>query len=164
MDTVPQLTEKVGAAAVRSMSNQEVVIVYEDFSTGLKAKRVFDELFGNYHLNMWEFKVLRLPALRAQAVRDATSAAMVCLAAHGEDDLPTAVKEWVDRWSGERAAHTSTLVVLVEAADAELASGTPMIESLRRAASQRGAGFFLGSIHAMNREEDSVCWETPNRL
>src|SRR5260370_40709165 len=105
MESVVELKERVGAAAARTISNQEVVIVYEDFSTGLKAKRVFDELFGNYHLNMWEFKVLRLPALRAQAVRDATSAAMVCLAAHGEDDLPTAVKEWVDPGPGERAAH-----------------------------------------------------------
>src|SRR5262249_20243772 len=120
MVTLQDFNQIVGAAARATPS--EVVIVYEDFSTGLKAKRLLDQQFaaydraGKYHLNLWEFKVLRLLPLRAQAVRDASAAAIVCVATRGDEELPPGVKEWAERWAREKTDNHPTLMLLVDRA------------------------------------------------
>lgn len=151
-----------GAVGAVGVPNPAVVIVYEDVATGLRAKEAFDRVFGRldssreYHLVMWEFSVLGFGALRARAVRDAAASDIVCVAAHGEHDLPAGVKEWAERWAKEPMTHRCTMVALLEAVDAELPEDTLLIEFLREVASKRDAEFLLESLDDLGEAGNPV--------
>jgi hypothetical protein len=167
MEPLKDLRDLVGAAA-RAVSRPEVVIVHEDFSTGLAAKQLIDQLFGRFNsgckhqFKMWEFSALRLMGPRAQAVREAAQAPIVCLSAHGDSSLLVGVKDWAERWARETAANSCGLVVLLGAVDRSPSGNTPMIQFLRHAANQRGASFLLCSTDPSDHET-AVC-EATNRL
>jgi len=164
MEPLKDLRDLVGAAA-RAMSRPEVVIVHEDFSTGLAAKQLFDQLFGRFdsggkhQFKMWEFSALRLVGPRAQAVREAAQAPIVCLSAHGDNSLLVGVKDWAERWARETAANACALVVLLGAVDRSPSGNTPMIQFLRHAATQRGASFLLCSTDPSDHDT-GVCEAT----
>jgi len=164
MEPLKDLRELVSAAA-RAKSRPEVVIVHEDFSTGLAAKQLFDQLFGRFNsearhqFKMWEFIALRLLGPRALAVREAAQAPIVCLSAHGDNSLLVGVKDWAERWAREPAQDPSALVVLLAAVDRSPSGNTPMIQFLRHAATQRGASFLLRTTDPLDRES-GVCEAT----
>src|SRR5258708_18500047 len=136
MEPLKDLRDLVGAA-VRASSRPEVVIVHEDFSTGLAAKQLFDQLFdrfdsgGKHQFKMWEFSALRLMGPRAQAVREAAQAPIVCLSAHGDNSLLVGVKDWAERWAREAAQNPSALVVLLAAGARSASRDTLMTLFLR---------------------------------
>ena len=161
MEPLKDLRDLVGAAA-RAMSRPEVVIVHEDFSTGLAAKQLFDQLFGRldsggkHQFKMWEFSALRLVGPRAQAVREAAQAPIVCLSAHGDNSLLVGVKDWAERWARESSTHACALIVLLGTVDRSPSGNTPMIQFLRHVAKQRGAAFLLCATTTREQESD---WE-----
>ncbi len=95
-----------------------VVIAYEDFETGKRAKRIYDYLaenlghdclFGN---QMWKFDVLGIPKLREMAAGDAMMADIVIISCHGAE-LPPEFKAWVELWVAE-PSHSIALVALFD--------------------------------------------------
>lgn len=145
-------------AAADDLGVPEVVIVYEDFSTGLRAKQLFDRLFqrvdsGRYRLNMWKFSVLHLNALRTQAIHDAASAAILCVAAQGQGDLPPSVYDWAHQWSQSSGPHPYALVALLEKPQEADGSETAYVRDLRKMARQKEAEFFYTRIDRVGHEE-----------
>ena len=66
-----------------------VVIAYEDFETGKRAKKTYDFLVENlghdarFSNQMWKFDVLTIPKLREMAAKDATAADIIIISCHG---------------------------------------------------------------------------------
>jgi hypothetical protein len=126
----------------------EIVIVYEDFSCGLKAKQLFDQLItpwdpsSKHRFKMWDFNGLRIDSLRARAIQEAVAAAIVCVAPLVDTGLPQCVKEWAEKWCDRPVAHRRTLVALMEPADDLFADQSVVIDYLRDIA-QRGKAEFL---------------------
>jgi hypothetical protein len=81
-----------------------VVIVYEDFGTGIDAKRACNFLAASFthqwHVvrHMWKFELLGVDELREIAAQDAAMADLIIIACHREHDLPADVKKWVETW------------------------------------------------------------------
>ena len=83
-----------------------VIIAYEDFETGKRAKKICDFLVENlghdcqFTNQMWKFELLGIPKLREMAARDAMMADIVIISCHGAE-LPPDVKAWVELWVAE---------------------------------------------------------------
>src|SRR5205085_1496492 len=109
----------LGSSDLGSNPNFNVVIAYEDFETGKQAKKTCDFLSGNLgldcHVNhqMWKFDVLGLPKLREMAAKDAAAADIIIISCRGDNDLPEALKSWIELWLAEKG-HSLALVALIE--------------------------------------------------
>ncbi|MHB8523691.1 MAG: hypothetical protein ACYDH9_23455 [Limisphaerales bacterium] len=109
------------AENTRSESNPifQVVIAYDDFSTGLMAKEFYDrtvrdhkELF-RFICHLWKFRILSLPPLRDQAAVEAETADMVVIAAHEGKPLSSGMRRWIEFWL-PRKAGSGALVALLD--------------------------------------------------
>src|ERR1041384_5158882 len=91
------------AATLARTPHAQVVIAYDNFSSGVRAKRFFDQQFapgdpaGKYRCQMWDFAELRPDSVRERAIRDAVESDVVCVAVSSHDSLPEAVKAWAER-------------------------------------------------------------------
>ncbi|HEV2391962.1 MAG TPA: hypothetical protein VG146_06320 [Verrucomicrobiae bacterium] len=123
-----------------------VVILYEDFNTGKKAKRTYDFLAENLDApcqcanQMWKFDVLRIPKLCDMALRDAAEADVVILSCRG-GDLPGHLKDWLQSWVAEAGAGQA-LVALFEQGSEEARQTRPLREYLAELAKKGGIEFF----------------------
>jgi hypothetical protein len=135
--------------ALPSMAGSEILVVYDDLASGVRAKLLFDEVLfplasrGQIRLNMWKFNLLGLPALRAQASRDARHAAMVCIATESADELPLDVVRWVGEWLPEKKADGGAVVLMLGATDAAEASALRSVQFLKNMAGEMHMEFFL---------------------
>jgi hypothetical protein len=95
-----------------------VIIAYEDFETGKRAKSIYDSLVENlghdcqFTNQMWKFEVLGIPKLRELAARDAVTADILIVSYHGTE-LPSEFKAWVELWVAE-PKHPIALVALLD--------------------------------------------------
>jgi hypothetical protein len=134
-----------------------VVLAYEDFSTGMHALRTFDHLFLGRHQapqlnmqNVWKFDLLGIKKLREIAVSEAVHADMVIISAHGSGDLPADVKRWIEGWVGERQPGPGAFVILLDDTDRD-ASGQLAVEAyLEDCAAQAGMDYFIQKIAGRN--------------
>jgi hypothetical protein len=85
-----------------------VVLVFEDFNTGKRAKRAYDFLVGNLTQEwrvisqMWKFEVLSIPELREMAASDAARANLIIVSCRGDRELPVEVKDWIEMWQSDK--------------------------------------------------------------
>ncbi len=83
-----------GSAAGKEPLRLDVLAVYEDFATGLRARQTLDqtvqrlEADADVQVNLWRFDLLREPALRQQAAEEAAEADIVFVSMHGQSELP----------------------------------------------------------------------------
>src|ERR1041384_5188943 len=97
------------SSALEANSNLNVVIAYEDFETGKRAKKTCDFLAQNLgddcrlSHQMWKFDVLGIPKLREMAAKDAAQADMVIISCHGSNELPIELKAWIELWLAEKS-------------------------------------------------------------
>lgn len=122
-----------------------VLMVYEDFETGKRAKETYDFLVSHldctceFMSRVWKFEVLGIPELVELAIEDAVAADLVIISSHGGKALPPQVADWMDRWMAVGTHNTMALVALFECSPEE-ASGVR--EQLREAANRKGIKFF----------------------
>jgi hypothetical protein len=146
--------------AMALVPHPTVTVIYEDFSTGLHAKRLFDQVFSrkhpqtSYQLNMWKFNLLRVRALRAQAVQDAAAAAMVCIAGHSDEQWPPEITEWAKGWLGRRDAHPFALVLLLEGVEKAETRDIPALKLFRIAAVHAGLERLIYWVDEQTRNQD----------
>ena len=85
----------------------EVVLAYQDFSCGIRAKEFFDRLVRNHGslfrflCHLWKFDVLAAPEFRGQTIAEAMNADMIVIAPCAQAELPASVKRWIERWRRE---------------------------------------------------------------
>lgn len=141
-----------------------VVMVYEDFSTGYRAMSVYDMLARElgpgwlYNQNMWKFEVLERPKLKPIAVHDAEDADVIIVAAHAETDLPPAVKSWIRMWMPSKREDPAALVALIEteAEDEGKERDFPAVSYLRSIADKVPMDFFS---HVFGPSSDPISSE-----
>lgn len=96
-----------------------IVLVYEDFEMAIHGKHAHDIFArevaggdGHTDLAMWRFNLLQLPEMAALATHHAARADVVIVAPRNLNQLPPAVKEWLERWPPDRSAEGGALVIL----------------------------------------------------
>ncbi len=138
-------------AAFLSLENKQtidVVMVYQDFATGLRAKRLYDNLCRQLepecelNQSMWKFEVLAIPRIGAVAAEEAAEADLVIISMHGDLELPGKVKAWLETWVGDKSNPNGALVAVFD--DSEDAGGqvASVQASLRQIADRGGMHFF----------------------
>jgi hypothetical protein len=158
------------AAALVSLPNAQVVIVYEKFYAGLKAKQFFDRQIApaeparRPRFQMWGFAGLRFDSVRAHALRDALESDMVCLALLSDAKLPEGVKVWAESWAHERGSHHCLMVVLLESMPVSLPGNSPIIQFLRDVAGKANAEFLMAPLDPFGLEQNPHVFETTSRL
>lgn len=146
----------------------EVLLVYEDLSTGLRAREAFEHVVGqlemeaDFDLKLWRFELLREPALLERAVSDGAEADIVFLAAH-DGELPPVVKLWFNRWLERKDGERWALAVSLDPdADDTLAAGR-MLGPLGAALSLASVDVFLHRGHAPPMGSDTGTDGTPQQ-
>jgi hypothetical protein len=122
----------------------DVLLLYEDVATGLRAWQPFDQLVRRLKLDadlqvrMWKFEWLREPAMRQQAIEESLDADIILLATHGHCELSEHVKSWFARWLALKPPRPRALVVSLD-------------ENAREPSGRNGV---LAQLQAMARPSD----------
>jgi len=128
-----------------------IVIVYDNFAGGRQAveacSRLISEFKGDFTVRVktWSFAVLRNTAVNITAAFDAAKAQIVLVAA-SSNDLPSAVKKWLDTWTQWKIRHRQTLVGCLGAPEGK-EDFLPAEAYLRTSAAHGGVEFLLEKIN-----------------
>src|SRR5690348_10836447 len=96
-------TRAAVSTEVHSKQPYHVVIVYDEFASGQRAVETCHRLTFQFkdaitiRVKVWSFASLRDTAVNLTAATDAAKADMVIVASSSED-LPPAVKKWLEAW------------------------------------------------------------------
>ena len=140
-----------------------VLLVYEDFTTGLQARLAFErverrfESAADFKVDLWKLALLREPALLEEAVTEAARADLVFLSVHGRGGrLPALAHGWLGRWFERCFGRPCALVVLLEALAGTAPAMNPASDSLRAAALAAGVDMFLCTAPPLQTERPSA--------
>jgi hypothetical protein len=164
MQSVASLT-RVSHIKPKSAPSFEVVLAYQDFSSGIRAKEFFDRLVRDhgslFHFlcHLWKFDVLLAPELGDQAVSDAANADMIVIAAHAQTELPHAVKDWVELWLRQTRT-PGALVALLEDVQPPVGSPFAVPNYLREVAERGQMKFFCDNLGSPEIEFPFAVTET----
>ena len=127
----------------------DVLVVHEDFVTGLRARQALDQTAqllaaeADLHFNLWNFGLLRESALYEHASNEAAKADIVFVSAHGQNELPASLRLWVQQWFARQRDGLCALVVSLDAEAGDSPGVIQMLEGLRTAARMAGVDLFL---------------------
>src|SRR5271157_757208 len=97
-----------------------VVIMYEDFGTGKRAKKGLDyvaEQLGNdleFSHSMWRLDVLQEPKLNAMAAPALAEADLLIISLRGDGQLPAKIRALIDERLAQTTNQDCALVALFE--------------------------------------------------
>jgi hypothetical protein len=138
-----------------------VLIIYEDFGTGKRAKKGLDyvaEELGNdfeFRHSMWRLDILQDPKLNVMAAPALAEADLLIISLRGEGQLPAEVRALIDMRLAEKTNRDCALVALFEGAAS--AARTPVYACLANLARQHGLDFFEQAVWDVeNHEEPSL--------
>ena len=123
----------------------DVLLMHEDLPAGWRAKQILDQVASNldskadFRVNLWNFTLLRDPALQARAVLDAVHADIVLLSAHGRAELPATVLGWLKEWLERRDGSPCALVVSL---DSSFRDSAQVLDDVHRLAGQTSVEVF----------------------
>jgi hypothetical protein len=126
----------------------KVVIVYEDVSTGRRAKLFYDKFIHElkhdclFSLQLWSFQVLAIPEIRESAADSITHADFVILSLHGEAGIPARMRQWIETWSSQISDRGPALIALVDKSIAQDGQNALTLAYLRGVAQTNRAAFF----------------------
>jgi hypothetical protein len=158
LDTDNQGETTAGGATDRL----NVLLVYEDLGTGLRARWAFEQTArqlegeAGFNVNLWKFDLLREPVLFQRAVNDAAKADIVFLSAHGHGVLPVAVDLWLKRWLERRGGEPCALVVLLDDVAGDNATADQALQALQATALAGGVQVFLNAGEALPTRRQSA--------
>ncbi len=128
----------------------DVMILYEDFGTGLRAKRSLDLLPGQLRANaklstkLWRIQLLADPLLSEQAAMEAAAADVIILSVHGQSALPAEVEAWLSCWLRYKQQRSYALGVLLDSREVSQGSDNPVVGHMQQVAATAGADLFYG--------------------
>jgi hypothetical protein len=128
-----------------------IVIVYEDFATGIKAQQACLNLFRGKTRDascisvMWKFDLLRVAPLGEIAAADALKADVILFSLHGDRELPVEVKSWVASWLARKKNYPKAIAVMMDPASQNLESAQKTCAYLRETTEGGRIDFFSHS-------------------
>jgi hypothetical protein len=123
-----------------------VVIIYEDFGTGKRAKKGLDhvtEELGDdleFRYTMWRFDVLQDPKLNVLAIPALAEADLLIISLRGEGQLPAKIRVLISEWLGNKSNSDCALVVVFEGTATDTDSS--VYACLANLAREHGLDFF----------------------
>jgi hypothetical protein len=129
-------------------SKSEAVVIYEDGSTGRRAKHFYDKLIHeledecDFSLQLWSFQVLAIPELRKSAIESAAQADFVILSLHGKAGLPIDIRELIETWSRLIIGKDLSLITLVDKSTMRDGTNASALVYLKRLAKRLKVDFF----------------------
>jgi hypothetical protein len=129
-------------------SKFKVAVIYEDGSTGRRAKHFYDKLVHEledecaFSLQIWSFQVLAIPGLRESAVESAAQADFVILSFHGKAGLPIDIREWIETWSKLIIGKRPALIALVDKSTTRGCTNASALAYLKSVAKRIEVDFF----------------------
>jgi hypothetical protein len=129
-----------------------VVLAYDEYSDGIRAKEFFDALVRDHGelfqfiCHLWKFDVLREPHLFEAAARDVFGADMIVLAMRQSQELPGEVKGWIEQWLPSKQADSGALVALLGSQDGHAGSATTVGVTLKQLAERANVQVFCNEI------------------
>ena len=145
-----------------AMERLDVLLVYEDFSTGLQARKAFEqvarqlELEGDFNVDLWRLDLLREPALLERAANKAAKSDIVFLSAHGRGELPETINLWLTQWLERRGGKPCALVMLLDTLVGGSAAANLTLVGLRATALAAGVDVFLHAAEELPTERQSA--------
>ena len=140
-----------GAGEVPVKPVLEVLLLYEDLSTALRAKHSLDQLPGQLggetglNTRLWRLDLLGQPLLAEQAAIEAAAADVIILSLHRSSDLRAELRNWLSRWLEHKEARPYALAALLDAEAAQPGRRNAVVAYLQRVAATAGADLFCGS-------------------
>jgi len=132
----------------------DVLLLYEDLGTALRAKHSLDRLPGQlsseagWRTRLWRLDLLGEPLLAEQAAIEAAAADMIMLSLHGRNELRTEARDWLSRWLDHKEDRPCALAALLDSEPAQSGSDNPVVDYLKRVAEAAHADLFFGSCNA----------------
>jgi len=162
----PYLSE-AGKTALMPAPN--VLILYEDLGTGLRAKHSLELLPDQFPADarcsttLWRLELLSDPLLAEQAALEAAAADVIILSVHGRRELPAEVRQWLNGWLAHKEPRPYALGVLLDSVEANQGSDNPVVGYMQQVAAAAGADLFYGFSEAPVNELDSALEEIDHR-
>ena len=109
----------------------DVMLMNEDFSTGLRARGLLDEVVNSlilevdFQANLWRFDLLDEPALLELAANEAAKADIVFVSAHVQHDLPASIYLWFKQWLVRKGCEPCALAVVLDPSTEERLGAKP---------------------------------------
>jgi hypothetical protein len=125
-----------------------VLLLYEDLTTGIRAKQLVDQLVEHvnlvvsFRLDLRRFDLLPVPDLRGADTDQSLNSDILVLAAHGYDDLPPGVWAWLERWLGRNPEQPRALVMSLDERARNSAIASQIQFFLQAGASRAGVEVF----------------------
>jgi hypothetical protein len=129
----------------------EVLLLYEDLGTALRAKRSLDLLPSQLgapaalDTRLWRLDLLGEPLLAERAAIEAAAADVIILSLHGHTALRAEVRHLLRRWLDHKEDRPYALGALLDPEPAQLGSDNPVVAYLKRVAEAAHAELFCGS-------------------
>ena len=126
----------------------KAVAIYEDGSTGRRAKHFYDKLIleledeCDFNLQLWSFQVLAIPELRKSAIESAAQADFVIFSLRGKAGLPVDIREWIETWSKLIIGKDLALITLVDKSTTRDGTNDSGLAYLKRLAKRTKVDFF----------------------
>jgi hypothetical protein len=145
-----KLNEEGGAKVGRASLTLDAALIYEDLSTGIRARYVLECVAGlfprapRFNMAMWRFDMLRMAEVRQKALKAASAAVIVLLSAHGSGALPRAVRVWFLQWLERKSDQPSAMLICLDEKSRESVSAAQMISWLQTEANTRDVAVFPG--------------------
>ena len=126
----------------------EVLILYEDFATGLRAKCSLDLLLSQcrmetcFRTKIWKVDLLSEPLLREQAAIEAAGSDVILLSVHGRGNVPAAMLDWVSRLLHYKEDRPYAIGLMLDPDVATPAAHNAVRAHLQQVAAAAGVDFF----------------------
>ncbi len=129
----------------------EVLVLYEDLSTALRAKHSLDRLADQlvaevgFCVRWWRLDLLDASLLAEQAAIEAAAASVIILSLHGRNELRSEACGWLNRWLTHKADRPCALAALLDPDPAHPNGPPPVVARLKQFAEAARADLFCGS-------------------
>ena len=128
----------------------DVLLLYEDLGTALRAKQSLDRLPDQLGLEagwgtrVWRLDLLGEPLLAEQAAIEAAAADVIILSLHGRTALRAEARDWLSRWLDHKEDRPYALAALLDPEPAEPGCDNPVVAYLKGVAAVAHADLFCG--------------------
>lgn len=134
-----------------------VVITYEDFEIGSRAKLACDYIVAHLGKGLvpaytiWSFGIFQSLRVMESAAKNTAEADMIVLAAGSTTELPFEVEKWIEMWIEREPKIPSVLVALFDSKRGRIEEQPAALPYLENVASRGGMAFLCGGLSEFNR-------------
>lgn len=119
-------------------NNFNIVVLYDDLPAGKRAHEACTFLLDpssddGINYEMWNFGVLRIPEVKAQATRNAAEADLVVVATSQAKSFEPHVREWFNQWIETKSPERSGALLALCDSDSHISQKTFLQEIAERA-------------------------------